>query len=312
MKRIKKTIAIVLSVLMVLLMLPLSVFAANPTVESILIEFPRALIEKFDGNNGYYYDFETLTEHEFFVYSYDIAQITINYKDGTTLSGNVFEIFDATGEMVFYTDDQDYFNQWGVGTHKATAEFMGVETNFEVEIVASPVESISVTSPVQVIENYHGGYTYYYNEETGEYDLSYFHYGYPDTQVTITYKDGTTLSGDYWEIYEATGQWVEYSDDQSYDNQWGVGAHKATAKFYGVETDFKIEVIETPVESISVEVPRALKEGVDGYIGYGYNEETDDFDLEYFKYEYDFAIMTVKFKDGTNLTGTTEEIFSSF
>ncbi|OQA48629.1 MAG: hypothetical protein BWY46_01303 [Firmicutes bacterium ADurb.Bin300] len=180
--------------------------------------------------------------------------ITVNYKDGTSITGTDYEIYKETGEGVYFESEQSYETPWGFGKHTATVWYMGVSAEFEVEVIENPVESISVAANVPFIENIDGYYTCDYNPATDEYDLEYFYYelDFFDILITVNYKDGTSITGTDNEIYEETGEWVYFESEQSYETPWGVGKHTATAWYMGVSAEFEVEVIENPYSEISI------------------------------------------------------------
>ncbi len=278
-------------------------------VESISVE-PITLTEGIDGRYEGHWDKTTgeYVENTWFRYDIEPETITIRYKDGSTFTGNRYKIYEATGYEVYFDSDQSYENQWGVGTHTATAAFMGVSTEYTVEISESPVESISV-EPLMLIEKADGRSEGYWDETAGEYvENAWFRYDIEPEMITIKYKDGSTFTGHPYEISEATGFEVHFDSDQSYENPWGVGTHTATVTLMGVTAEYTVEISETPVESISVE-PITLTEKVHGFYE-GYWDETAGEYVEnaWFRYEIAPETVTIRYKDGSTLTGKLSEI----
>ncbi len=277
---------------------------AQSTVEHISVE-PLALIEGVDGYNESYWD---ETAGEWFYYDIEPETVTIHYQDGSTFTGAPYEVYDeATGSVIEFTSDQSYENQWGVGTHTATATFMGVSVEYMVVISETPVERISV-EPLTFMEGTHGLYNDYWDETTGEtvWEAWFCYDVYPET-VSIYYKDGSTFTGTPDEIYEKTGYYVDTNSDQSYENPWGVGTHIATATFMGVSAEFAVEISESPVESILVE-PIALIEKVHGDYE-DYWDETAGKYVKWFRYDSHPEMVTIHYKDGSTLTAMSYEIY---
>ena len=176
--------------------------------------------------------------------------------------------------------------------------------------------SITITNidvePISIIEGTSGEYTSDYNWETDEYSDPYYWYN-PDEQMeyTVTFSDGGTVS--------MTGNGFDYNDewyylytntDQSYENQWLAGNEYTMTVWYddfsGVDVPVTIE--ETPVEKIEI-APLSVVTNTTGYISSAYNEETDDYDLEYFYYDLEDELeYTIYFKDGTEISGKGYEI----
>ncbi len=141
----------------------------------------------------------------------------------------------------------------------------------------------------------------------------YYVYDYEDEAlpklgdtITVNYTDGssevlTFSQGDeYYEWMKSSGDTVEIdlflSDDQGYENQWGLGTHYATVHCFGKEATIQVTIVESPVESVSFvcDSPIEVIENMDGI------SQTD-----YFDYDYDTALrekdklIKVGYKDGT-------------
>ncbi len=284
-------------------------------VESLFVTVNGPLFENSDGYLDSDCDPDTNEWFDYFYYDLDYLdfEFTVNFKDGTSITGTDYTLYEETGRWVYFETDQSYENAWGVGIHPATARFMGAAADFEVEVAQNPVDSISAVANTPFIENIDGYIQSDYNPDTDEWDLEYFYYelDYHDISITVNYKDGASITGTDYEIYDETGRWVYFETDQSYENAWGVGTHTATARFMGVAEDFEVEVAQNPVDSISAVANIPLIENIDGYFVRDYNPDTDEYDLEFFYYELDFfdISITVNYKDGTSITGTDEEIF---
>ena len=85
--------------------------------------------------------------------------------------------------------------------------------------------SVSVTDfsvdDMELIENCSGYEWNDYNEETGEYDLTYFYYEpYFALRYAVSMSDGTTYAGSNGEFYDDYGVYYSVSIDssQSYEN----------------------------------------------------------------------------------------------
>ncbi|MBR5203113.1 MAG: hypothetical protein IKW45_07600, partial [Clostridia bacterium] len=287
----------------------------NP-IASITAVAQNTLIEGVDGSLAYEWDDENDCETEgYWIYSiWDVNPIfTVTYKNGTVYTGGFWEIEEQTGYWVNWDSNQSYENQWGVGKHQFTIEMLGVEGTCEIEVVESPIVSITAVAQRDLIQNADGYWNSAYNEETDEYDLEYFKYSInaANPVFTVTFKDGTVVTGDRWDIENATGYWVEIEDDQSYENQWGIGKHEFTIEILGVQGTGTVTITDTPIASITAVAQDDLIQYADGYWDAEYNEETDEWDLnEYYYYYIDRVnpIFTVTYKDGTVVTGDREKI----
>ena len=263
------------------------------------------LVENYDGGFTTDYDWETDESYEWFCYDYQYdIEMKVYIKDGTVLEGEFGNsvYYNGTEYTLEYNDDQAYDNQWGLGSHKISANIMGFETSFDVNVVESPVKSIEVED-VTLIEKADGSYTGDYDWFTGEYDCEWFEYYY-EPLVTVTFKDGTQYSGDGG-FLDDEDNWYDLKiyDDQSYENQWSVGKHTVKASILGCEDEITVTVVETPVKSVQIEDVEVY-ENIDGDYVNAYNSETGEWDLEWYKYYYSKPEFTVTLKDGSVLKGS--------
>jgi hypothetical protein len=311
----KKSVAFltVLALIIQIGQIDIKVVAAESNVQSISVTTSKTqLIENVDGYTDTITD-ELGNETDQFFYDVDYLpfSITVNYKDGTTKTyDNQYDLYNGTG---YFLENNSYDLQsatpWGLGVHTVEATFMGATTTFDVEIIESPVQSISVmTSKPQLIENADGFMGTVTDELGNETDRFIYSVENPMQTVftlTINYKDGTTkVYDDRFDLYEETGYFLE---NNSYDLQdqtpWGLGVHTVEATFMGVSTTFDVEVIETPVSSIQVsKLNPKLFEKIDG----SYTTKFDELgiEIEYFEYyldSFDFSV-TVNYKDETSKT----------
>ncbi len=250
------------------------------------IEFEKiTLIENCD---GYY-----LEDEGYFWYNttpYDDAIVT--YTDGTVEAVDPFGFELDDDEFIEIEDDQSAANPWTLGTHTVRFTFMGYEGQYEVEIVESPVEKITVED----FELTYMGDGIYDDLFTGNSQFNY----YTDPQkMTVYYKDGRVISGSAEGIYELTDYYVTVDDGQV-ESPWGIGKYKCTANFMGATADYSVTVKQSPVKKIAVE-NITVYEGIDGMAG-------DIFDDGAFEYIAKPEKVTVFYKDGTALTGSPEEI----
>lgn len=157
------------------------------------------------------------------------------------------------------------------------------------------IESISIEK-VTLIKNYDGD-TF---EEDG---IEYFHYytAYP-SEVTVSLVNGKSITGSFYEIESYFEEEAEFSDSQSSQNPWTTGSYKACYRFMGFEGEYTVEIIETPVEKITVTEKNLYYRG-DGY----YDTFSGNSDVFYYYSEPEE--MTVYFKDGSVISGTAESFY---
>ena len=295
------------------------------TPVSVEAEVSRDLIEYYDGYWQYDYN-ESTGDDDLEYFRYNLAKVdlifTLTYSDGSQFVGNEDEVAEEFGvwpDVYFY---QDYDNQYGVGSHTIDIELLGVEGTCTINIVENPVESVEAVPARDLVENWHGYYTndWIYIEDLGEWGYSEEFFYYNDVynnnfyEYTITYKDGSVYTGDYWDIEEKTGYYPSVSSEQSYYNQWGVGSHDVEISFLGNTITVPVNVIECPIENITVNQGRDLIEGVHGYYATdSLYDEDDEYIGEsdnYFYYYVGDAELeyTITYKDGTVITGESWEI----
>ncbi|MGN0519312.1 MAG: dockerin type I repeat-containing protein [Candidatus Fimenecus sp.] len=265
-------------------------------VESPVLRMEVAPIQIIEGTNGDVfsdYDPETDSTVEYFHYWYSPA-VTVFFQDGT--SQKVYGGLEWNGEWygISYTDDQSVATPWGIGTHTAVAEFLGVATECTVEIVENPVVRIELTdnAPIQIIEGTNGYMDSEFDPETDS-TVEYFRYWYSPT-VTVFFQDGT--SQEVTGGLEWNGEWYGFSctDDQSAATPWDIGTHTATVEFLGATVECTVEIVESPIVSLCVTPDRALIQGLDTFEAF---PEILQFD------------MTVFYKDGTQISGDFSEIY---
>ena len=253
-----------------------------------------------EGTGGYYNRYDPSEGELAYWYYYDCEpdEITVTYKDGSSITGTFEEIYQQTGYYPELLTDQSYDAQWSLGTHTVTIAFMGATDTFDVTITPTNVKSIAV-EPVTYYELTNGWWNEQY-DETGRHE--YYHYSVYLDKITITYNDDTVVSGTWDEIYQKTGFNVYTLYEQNYYNQWGIGTHTVMVCFGGVSTETAVNIVESPLESITVDTVY-LEEGTHGswgrYIEWGY------------RYHYNPVPenITITYKDGTVLTGSYDELY---
>ena len=259
------------------------------------IEFDKTdLIYNVDGYN----DTDYLPDEgnvEFFRYYYT-PELTVKMKDGSVQSVQSGEDIQFNGKYYSprYTDDQSGAAPWGVGTHTVSCSVLGYETSFEIEVIESPVKTVEFED-IRLCRNTDGYSTTGYNE-AGE-EVEYFYYTYRP-KYTVILKDGTKYTDEEQIVFNGQIYNPNFSDDQSADNPWDLGTHKAQMSVMGFETEFTVEITESPIKSIEVQ-PIALVKNADGYIASDY---VDGEQVDYYRYNYT-PFITVTFLDGTSSVG---------
>ncbi len=246
---------------------------------------------------------------EYFCY-YDLypRNPIITLKDGTVIEGNSFE-WNGQWHYLNYFISQSYENRWTVGnTYQVNASICGYKFTYDIEIVETPVASVTFPATT-IIENTYGYYRtdWVWDDELGQEVETPEYFYYTTDHIfslshTITLKDGTVINnnGCSW-----NGQWysINYSDDQSYENQWTVGnTYQIKGEILGFEFTRDIEIIDTLIESVTVD-PIVRLEETDGYYETeSWNDETEQWEQhpEYFHYtDLRPSHFVVTYKDGT-------------
>ncbi len=300
------SIVIVIALLATQFILPVFATEVEATIENVTVTATRDLIDRYDGNWDFEYD-EEENGIEFFVYDTAAAEFwfELEMSDGETFSGDMWEVSGYLDTEFFY-DNIVCYDENHIGTYEVEIGCEYFTETVEVNVVENPVESVKAEATAALIENWTGDWVEYCeDEECVEYFYYDTYYAFP--YYTITYKDGTVYEGYDEEICEQTGYYVFDVDTQA-EKTWAVGKNTAKASFLGVECEYEVEVVETPIESIDVETTFPLYENYSGYWATIYNDEGEE--EQYFEYSVmdSVPVFTVTLKDGEVIEGTADEI----
>ena len=282
---------------------------------------PVSIMEYTEGDYTCKYNPETdecdLEYYEYYLYDSDLGiTYTITLNDGTTIeSESTWFEYDGVEYDIDISTGQSYDNQWTAGnTYSAKVSLLNLTAELPVTITECPFESIEV-EPISIMEGTHGYYSEDYNEETGKWDLEYFHYSpYNDIlSFTIKLKDGTTIENEYGNMeffYNDEFYYLDCSTDQSYYTPWTAGnTYYMTVSYSNISAEVPVTITESPFESIEVK-PISIMEGTCGNTAWQYNPETDEFDLEYFKYHPEYNMeYTITLKDGSTIEDSSEYFY---
>lgn len=213
--------------------------AENP-VESISVRATRKLIKDVDNTDLTWED-----DRQYNRYSLYMTEPVITVKLKNEENPRVYaydEVYKLNREFdsdFYMTDDQSYDNQWGLGKHTVKGKFMYRECEFEVEVVQSPVKSVTVVP---------NGELYLGNAVDGVYYLDFLDY-----TITVNYNDGSAEEYNSYDVYEKTGYWLELDTEDQKKSPWTEpGTYTAKAKFMGVDTSFEVELTENPYSEIKL------------------------------------------------------------
>ena len=284
-------------------------------VLSIQAEGAATVIEGTEGFWDGYWDNENQQWVDNTWYRYEVSPqtFTITYKNSDVIQGSADDIYRATGERLFFESDQSPERPWGIGEHEMTVSFMGVSCTYPVVIQETPIASISAAGDLTLIEHTGGFWDGYWDEEAGRWlDDTWYNYHdiWPDT-FTVTYKNGNVIQGSEYDIYNATGESIRMESDQGWDRPWGLGQHEIRYSFMGVACTCTVEIVETPIASISAAGDLTVIEYTGGFWDGYWDEETGRW-LDNTWYDYHDIwpdTFTVTYKSGEVIEGTRDDIY---
>jgi len=242
---------------------------ANPyKVKNVSVEAGRYLIENNDGyiTNDYIYNESTdeYTEVEYFSYSVGDSQpvITIEFEDGTIISGRDYQINEQIDVYPSVSSYQSYENSWGLGRYTAYLDIFGEIYPFEVEVVPNPISGIEfIKAP-----------------DKTEYILG----EYPDLKGAVVRINYT--SGDYTDIPFSTDSpsYTAYSFDEKIKDVCGldilnksfttIGTNNITAYYYGFSCTYPVTIKDKKIDVITIRNSEEKDLLIDAY----YSDGTTD------------------------------------
>lgn len=225
-------------------------------------------------------DYEKLDYEKF-------TELEITMYDDTVVTADEYGDYTFRGKElpVVFSDDQTKENVWDIGVHTVSVSVWGVTASFNVTVVGTPAESVEINDVSIIVDTHKHAGKYYYSPT-----------------FTITLKNGAKCESTQYSsvYYDNNWLYLDVSDDQE-ENPWGLGKHTVKGTIMGVTDEFTVEIIESPVKSVTAE-PVTLIEDADGYLDDYYDPVTDEFVGSYFRYDSYPYNYTVKLKDDTVLT----------
>lgn len=269
------------------------------------------VIENVDGYESYdwVYNPESDSEEEveYFRYQDFYPALKVYLKNGEvaeyapTRYDQSIEIDGIKAEIDIETD-QSAKNPWTVGnTYQATVSVMNISVPFNVTVSKTPIKSMDLSFRGSRYAYEYGEWVY--DDDSGQ---KWFRYKtrYSSISGTVTMLDGTVIEvyGDNGISYNGNYYSFEFSDDQSYDNQWGVGTHEMEVEVLNFKTTVPFVIKPSPVKSADLTVSN-LYEGIDS--SKRWNEDYES----YHSYS-DYVSGTITFEDGTVIKLNNEAGFS--
>lgn len=274
-------------------------------------------ITVYEGTGGYfdghYDENDNWISNSWYNYSIHPEEVTVHYLDGDVVTYDYYSIFDETGSYLDLSWDLSYENQWGVGSHTVTASFMGVSCQYQFIIEPSPVERIEI-SDFSIIENSNGWMEYVMEWDDELWDWvytgqGYFMYEVRPEEVTVYYTDGTEFTCAGEDLFWYTGYDLDFQNDQSAENPWGLGIHTVTAIYMGVACQYDITIVESPVARIEIDSFTVIENLLGSWRNDTIEVDGELVDVEWFKYHVEPEEVTVYYKDGTSVTYDADFIY---
>ncbi len=242
---------------------PFHVTVSQTPIKSMDLSFSRNRYAYEDGEWVY----DDNSGQKWFRYNSDNGLIgTVTMLDGTviTVHGDSGISYNGRYYGFDFSDDQSYENRWGVGTHEIEVEVLNFKTAVPFVIDPSPIKSADLT-----VSNLYEGID---NSKRWNEDYESYHDYVNCVSGTITFEDGTAvkLNNAHGFAYKDTYYSFVASDDQSSDNQWGVGKHQGGLIFLGYMQPVEVNILPNPVKSIRADDLK-MYEDIDRVSAYDWN-----------------------------------------
>ena len=194
---------------------------------------------------SYYYEGEGDESEEYEIdwekYSYN-ADYEVTLIDGTVLKSEDNQVkYNDNYYSMTLTDDQKHNARWDVGSHEVRGEIFGLTVKFKVNIIDTPIEKIEFDPEViEVVEEKDGKWEENFAGRT------YFEYVYPCPDMTVTFKDGTSVKvsgSDEYIDYQGEKYPINLLGDDQYKSSWKAGkTYESGVNMLGFDANFKVAV----------------------------------------------------------------------
>ncbi len=231
---------------------------------------------------------------------------TVDLEDGTKLESDEYGSIEYNDEDfdIEFNDNQSFNNQWGVGAHSVEFSILGLKTNADVTILASPIDHIEFKD-ITCTEGTNGVVASYsaWDPETDSLKFQRCYYRYDnEPQFTVTLTDGDEIQSESGGVEIAGERYIAKIYTQQYLDPWTVGSRKLTAELFGKDYELYYTINESDIKSISVD-DVTLFDGIDSSqtFYYMYGEK-----IPYNCFNYSPEI-TITLNDGTELHKTLDD-----
>lgn len=231
--------------------------AQNQEIKVTVIESPIVgltisdveIYRGIDCNPEYDWDYEGFYNE--YVYT---PEFSVKLANGSTVKGHNGSVtIDGYMYKLNYEDDQSYESQWEPGnSYTVTGSIGSLTDDFTVTINSNPVKSVKVIPETVTATK---GVDSYFTVPDDESEEPYERINYEKyVSLEITMFDGTVVTeddnGDYY--YNDINIPIEFIDNQSKDNVWGVGTYSATVSVLGTTAPVTVNVKGTPAKKVDI------------------------------------------------------------
>lgn len=245
----------------------LTVDVIDPKIKEISAKATRFIVPEWHAAGG--------EDYKFLYPEVTLPDITITYEDGTTevLSYNEAGYKFKGNEPVLCLENNSIE---GVGFRTAKLYMFGKECEFQVEVKENPVESIvgKTTKPV-------------YKDAREVISLSYD----AGLEITVNFKDGTSFTGDVYEVNEYFSDWPTELDMDAKPTLNAVNVMPVT--FLGKVFDVEYYYTENPLKIVDIDA-----KFIDGAKLY---KNTNELVIKPYSYEH-LIMVTLHLSDGSTYT----------
>ena len=229
-------------------------------------------------------------------------QVKINYKDSTS---KVYS-YDAEYQNLIFEDrdlllysSQDFGEMWEKeGTYPVTVYYMGATTSYNINLLKNPVKSIKVKKLPDKLRYYEFIDCYWlYDEDENEYPC--YNINPLGMEVEIEFNDGSAKSVTFDSAYkEIDGYPVEVYSPQDSSLYWEEqDTYPVTVSYMGNDTQYNVELVESPVCDIIINKPSTLPEIKEHHGGF-FTYDSDGNECYYYYPDLSALELTIIYNDG--------------